>query len=168
MATSPMPVTLNPRVPAATPTPPRLEQRPSVRECTRFENENSGLTFHILGGEATSIGDYPHMAAIGYPSEEDGISWRCGGSLISENFILTAAHCATREQPSVVRLGEVNLQGSNGLDVPIAQVIMHPEYVPSRNYHDIALLRLAQNITMNENVYPACLRTSVDDVPNES
>lgn len=110
------------------------------------------------------------MAALGYP-EDGGVSFKCGGSLVADNFILTAAHCLTREQPNVARLGQVNLMaaaGEDGQDIAIADIIMHPDYVPSRNYHDIALLRLASNVSMSENVYPACLRTSVVDVPNEA
>lgn len=129
------------------------------------------LTYHILGGEATGVGDFPHMAALGFPSTE-GISFKCGGSLVAENFVLTAAHCLTREQPTVVRLGVVNLldnvAATGGQEIPVADIIMHPDYVPRFNYHDIALLRLQRNATMSENIYPACLRASAADVPNES
>lgn len=131
----------------------------------------SVLTYHILGGEETNLGDFPHMAALGYPSDE-GVSWKCGGALVAENYVLTAAHCLTREQPNVVRLGQVNLQAnleaSGGQDVPVDSIIMHPDYVPRFNYHDVALLRLASNVSMSDTIYPACLRASVADVPNES
>lgn len=36
---------------------------------------------------------FPHMAALGYQKAEDPIQWECGGTLISEYFIMTAAHC---------------------------------------------------------------------------
>lgn len=164
--------TVRPPVSVTTEPPIRLLERKSAAACDRYAREYSVLTYHILGGEETTLGDFPHMAALGYPSIEDGtLSWNCGGSLVAENFILTAAHCLTRQQPTVVKLGQVNLAAATpedmGVDVPIAEIILHPDYVPSRNYHDIALLRLANNVTMTENVYPACLRAALDDVPDE-
>lgn len=47
----------------------------------------------VIGGTKTKIGEFPHMAALGYRVIDGGISFFCGGSLISEKFILTAAHC---------------------------------------------------------------------------
>lgn len=148
----------------------RTEMRISERECERFTKEYITLTFHILGGTETNTGEFPHMVALGYPSEEEGVQYRfdCGASLISEQYVLTAAHCLTKAQPIIARLGKVTLwsndDGAQAQDIQIAEIISHPDYIPSRNYHDIALIRLASTPVMDENVHPACLRSNQDDV----
>lgn len=47
----------------------------------------------IVGGEKAIKHEFPHFALIGY-EENDQRVFKCGGSIISERFILTAAHCA--------------------------------------------------------------------------
>lgn len=142
-----------------TPLPSRITERRSVTECARFVRDYSSLTYHILGGEATSLGDFPHMAAIGYTSFDTPgeIGWNCGGSLVAENYVMTAAHCLTRSQPTVVRLGQVNLNTNTveeeQQDIAISEILLHPDYQANRNYHDIALLRLATNTTFIPPVY---------------
>lgn len=47
----------------------------------------------IVGGEKTQVGEFPHMAAVGFRTENGLNKFNCGGSLISEKFVLTVAHC---------------------------------------------------------------------------
>lgn len=47
----------------------------------------------IVGGEIAKHGEFPHMAAVGWTQSDNTVNWNCGGSLISEHFIVTAGHC---------------------------------------------------------------------------
>ena len=56
----------------------------------------------IVGGEEAEIGAYPWLALLGYTmSGRRGITYACGGALIGNNYILTAAHCVTGLQNGI-------------------------------------------------------------------
>ncbi|KAK0084920.1 hypothetical protein PV325_006122 [Microctonus aethiopoides] len=113
----------------------------------------------IVGGIKVKPREFPHMAIIGYGKK---ILWQCGGSIISENFILTAAHCvdSPNEGPAIkVRVGIINLNdaGSNMQERNVINRQKHPDYkLPSR-YNDIALLTLDKPLDLNADVRPGCL-----------
>lgn len=70
------------------------------------------LDFHILNGKEAQVGEFPHMVAIYSLDISNKSEFICGGSLISETFIVTAAHCFKNKRTAsfFVRMGRVNLQ----------------------------------------------------------
>ncbi|KAH8336529.1 hypothetical protein KR074_005956, partial [Drosophila pseudoananassae] len=97
----------------------------------------------LLGGEQAGPGQYPWLARIGYRNQTSSrISYRCSGSLISRNYIVTAAHCVINLvsdlEISHVRLGD----GDAVSQFSIQRVVVHPNYDQPRYSNDIALLRL--------------------------
>lgn len=51
----------------------------------------------ISGGVEASVYEFPHFALLGYKINGNEISFKCGGSLISERYILSAGHCEKKE-----------------------------------------------------------------------
>uniref|UniRef100_A0A1A9UFJ1 CLIP domain-containing serine protease n=1 Tax=Glossina austeni TaxID=7395 RepID=A0A1A9UFJ1_GLOAU len=164
------------KLPTATPpiTSPMSNLLPDTSECGNV------LSTRIYGGNKTDIDEFPWMALIEYTKGNNEKGHHCGGTLISERYVITASHCVNG--PSIptdwrltgVRLGEwdtttnpdceFDIRGNKDcapehVDVAVERAIPHPMYAPnSRNQlHDIALLRLARRVAFTDFVRPVCL-----------
>ncbi|XP_047487475.1 phenoloxidase-activating factor 3-like [Penaeus chinensis] len=129
----------------------------------------------IFGGTNTVIGEFPWMAALGYIGDNGSLGWNCGGALINDRYVLTAAHCGHPDFLSgftltTVRLGEHDFsktQDCNSAatkclppvqDFAPEQVIIHPSFNKrASESDDIALIRLNRKVQFNAAVQPICL-----------
>ncbi|KAB0790344.1 hypothetical protein PPYR_15289 [Photinus pyralis] len=163
-----------------TPPPPAFSQiSPFPEQCG---NQSITLPSRILGGNEVSLTEFPWMARLRHRSASGFYTFGCAGFLISEYFVMTAAHCIASKTlttlgPIVeVQLGEHNTETNpdcekrNGnqwcADFPqfikIGKPKMHPEYSDNNQYHnDIALLPLKEPAEFTEFVYPICLATEL-------
>ncbi|XP_050421380.1 serine protease filzig-like [Adelges cooleyi] len=132
------------------------------------QEHNGGNVFHhnrrIIGGADAEMGEYPWLAAIAL----DGLFF-CGGALINDRFVLTAAHCVmTRDTPVeslMIHLGDYDLTSDNETDHQVrsvSQVIFHSHFHPFLLANDIALLRLDRPVEMGITVQPVCINGGGD------
>lgn len=130
------------------------------------------LSYHIINGENAEKGEFPHMAALGfYIDADDEYLFNCGGTIISEQYILTAAHCVINVQESelkIVRVGIIKLPASlkrpdPSLDLNVKNVTVHPDYKWKEKLNDIALVKLEKKLTWTDSIKPACLYTKTDE-----
>ncbi|VVC45550.1 Serine proteases, trypsin family, serine active site,Peptidase S1, PA clan,Serine proteases, trypsin [Cinara cedri] len=120
----------------------------------------------IVGGEKAEPKEFPHMALLGYNRKASGNTWSCAGSLISERWILTAAHCekvGTSNYASWARLGDLKYYPNTGNTeskvYKIVERIKHPNYQVPSYYHDIALFHLEKDVEFSPYIRPICLNT---------
>ena len=93
------------------------------------------ITPSIVGGNPAAQGSRTYQVSLG--------NGGCGGTIIADNWILTAAHCGS---PSSVRVGMYNIGSNEGETHMVTQRIVHPNYNSSTQSHDIALLKVSGSI----------------------
>lgn len=111
----------------------------------------------IVGGGSSTSGSWPWQVAL----YKEG-DYQCGGALINDKFILSAAHCFYHAQNEywVARMGTTrrgNFPSPHEQLVRVEKISLHPDYVDNGFINDIALLKLEQSASFSDYVRPVCL-----------
>ncbi|XP_013780571.1 clotting factor B-like [Limulus polyphemus] len=134
---------------------PKVKTRNDFTQLSRttpYDNR-----FALIGGEEVERFSWPWMTGIFIQISRNRQMFICGGSVISENYIISAAHCFEMQSPSAysVRLGSHTLEDGNRYEVK--SIKKHERYTSKQVYHDIAVLKLRRKITFTDNIRPVCL-----------
>ncbi|XP_076630161.1 trypsin-1 [Colletes latitarsis] len=109
-------------------------------------------TGQIVGGNAVSIEKVPHQVSL----QSSGFGF-CGGSIISDQWVVTAAHCMVYPADWItVRAGSAT-KSSGGTLHKVSEVIVHENYVT--NWYgvpenDVAVMRVSTPFKMDRTRQP--------------
>lgn len=150
----------------ATPTPSAAAEFPRYPQCGRSPNDVVEFG-RIVGGDDSSYGEFPWQVQIRELSLRGGSMSRhvCGGVIITNEFVLTAAHCMDLgENRYEIVVGQYDLSKVDDHEqiFSIQSRIKHPAYDPASKLHDICLILLNSRrglIKFSNRVRPACLPT---------
>ncbi|CAH0581641.1 unnamed protein product [Chrysodeixis includens] len=110
----------------------------------------------IIGGDVTTIEKYPSMAAVLYTENMVNFHQFCGGTIINNRSVLSAAHCIVRTLIETIRVRVGSSYANSGGEVlPLATMLIHPKYSAIREHHDITILRTAVEIRYSATIQPA-------------
>uniref|UniRef100_A0A0K8SDV4 Uncharacterized protein n=3 Tax=Lygus hesperus TaxID=30085 RepID=A0A0K8SDV4_LYGHE len=113
----------------------------------------------VISGIDAYLGEFPWAVAIGLDQ-----MFFCGGALLTDSLVLTAAHCMmARDTPIgnlILHLGDLDLINPNETAHVlrgVSKIMFHSHFHPFLLANDIALLRLDQPVAFSDTIQPACL-----------
>ncbi|XP_045614593.2 transmembrane protease serine 11D isoform X1 [Procambarus clarkii] len=134
--------------------------------CWKYDDDSIDSSFRIIGGVYTNINEYPWQVALVYKSK-----FFCGGSIISDRHILTAAHCVfgsfSRGIHEVrVSLGDHDLSTRNETKNKVSRIRAihwHLHYNPHSTVNDIAILELEWPIDFSYGISAVKIPSDLED-----
>lgn len=113
-----------------------------------------GSDQRIVGGYTVDIGKVGYQISLRKKSlfdPQDPYTHICGGTIYSENIVITAAHCIIATVPSQLKViaGANIIIGNDGVMVGVQEIIMHEYFDPETFDNDIAILVLNTPLPLN-------------------
>lgn len=128
---------------AATP----VDNRADIIRSISAKRAELGFDSRVIGGEHAEPGQFPYLISLRVLS---AFHW-CGGTILSERFVITAAHCTAaypHDYLSVVT--GAHLLTGDGVEYTIDQITTHPQFNSTFLQNDLSLIRLTESIVFDE------------------
>ncbi|XP_063700114.1 coagulation factor IX-like [Culicoides brevitarsis] len=131
-----------------------------------FFSEIAANSVRIIGGSSVKPNEIPFVVSV-----QSGGVHVCGGSILNENYVLTAARCVEESEDLTVVAGEHNLEDDDGNEQKreVAEVKVHEYYYRNKDKdfgaHDLALLKVAEPFELNDRVSKINLPEKKDTYP---
>ncbi|TFK09355.1 troponin I, fast skeletal muscle [Platysternon megacephalum] len=128
---------------------------PARTETDPKTNVSPNPHTRIVGGDDCLPGECPWQALL-INEKKEGF---CGGTILSQFYILTAAHCMNQSKIIKVVVGEVDRDKEENTEMmySVEKVFVHGKFVSATYDYDIALIKLKEPIKFSMYVIPACL-----------
>lgn len=111
----------------------------------------------IVNGFDAERGQFPHQVSLRRIASHQHY---CAGSIISERWILTAAHCVEMYRPPYIYAVVGSIDRRQGLNIGLSYELTHPNHTVNVKKFDIALLHTNRSIPFDTNIQPIALPTA--------
>ncbi|XP_055915313.1 serine protease SP24D-like [Eupeodes corollae] len=119
----------------------------------------------IVGGQNAAEGQFPHQISLRRNKQHT-----CGGSIISNKYVLTAAHCVVQSGITPYPANQFSIYAgstnrvSGGIEVAVANIKVHEKYGNFLN--DLAVLTLAKSLSFSKKIAPISLQNR--EIPHDA
>ncbi|CAG9827545.1 unnamed protein product [Diabrotica balteata] len=127
--------------------------------------ESADSHYRIVGGNDTTIEKHPWIVSIQFLRVHF-----CGGALVDEETVITAAHCLNDVSGRITIVAGTADLTQEGTSVKVQSILIHENYNPDVSLfdYDIAILKLSEKITFSDKIQPINLPVEDTDVPEDT